>query len=305
MSVNLKQWILNLISVCARKDQSNVFRHDQTMDKNVLLKNYDVDYSGPATSNNSGTTHSLIAVNQEDNPVGSLDFFRSTGDAYGMRFNVRNHALGFTVGDGEVVTSFVDHPRIGGGNNQIATIGYVDDSINSVIGTLSNTSLLDQLESRLRAYIDAGDNDVYTRAVAYTDQQIAALRAEFNAALSALETTLRSLINAIEVPSYHVGFNGPTVVSSKSSINMPWSYQPTHDGILVFRVRGHADCTLKIDGKEVLRGFNTEDDQARRWRMATLPVVNGHKYTIENYGGDDGDLGGPILFFKLYLARDN
>ena len=222
-----------------------------------------------------------------------------------MRFNVRNHALGFNVGDGDVVTSFVDHPRIGGGDNQIATIGYVSTALNNALGGLDNTSVLNQLEANLRAYIDAQDAANYHNMQLYVDEQIRGLRTYINNALSALEATLRQLINAIEVPSYHVGFSNPTVVSSKGTLTMPWSYQATKDGILVFRMWGDADCTLKIDGKEVLRGFNTGDGQGKRWRTVTLPVVNGHKYTIENYSGSANDLGGPILFYKLYIARDN
>ena len=36
--------------------------------------------------------------------------------------------------------------------------------------------------------------------------------------------------------------------------------------------------------------------------MAAYQDIMAH---LKLVGGDDGDLGGPILFFRLYLARDN
>lgn len=189
--IPIKEWVNNLIAMCARTDTTNVFRHDQVMDKNILIKNYDIDYSEAPTQSSTGTTHSIVMVDKDNNTLGSIDFFRTNTEALGLRFNIKNYGMGFKITDENIPVSFVNHPDPDGEDTQIATIGYVDNQVDNLSETIS------QLEGIVTNSISGFNTTLLAKIAelkAYVDTQDAAIRA----LITALTTRVSTLENTEE-----------------------------------------------------------------------------------------------------------
>lgn len=274
--IPIKEWINNLIAMCARTDTTNVFRHDQVMDKNILIKNYDIDYSEVPTQSSTGTTHSVIMVDKDNNTLGSIDFFRTNTEALGLRFHIGDHALGIKVTDEGEVVSFVDHPNPEGNAFQIATMGYVD-----TIDTTINTSISQLHDSQVSAVADLNSsistlrNDI--------NQTISQLREYVNTNISRIDTinNIEQLITTQVAEKVNYYFNRCEIVFGEvtalfTSNKTSYTYTPAENGILVL-------------------GWDRGNDGNLRWFINGTQVGNKNKnYIGEWVSKGTGDV--PVTF---------
>ena len=166
MSVPIREWLDKLISTCARKDVDNQFTKNQTIEKNITIKNSEIDYTTPPTAVTTGTLSDIKFTDLRDGRIASIEAYRSLAEDLGIRLRVKDKYLGFRVSDENITTSYVDHPYEEGPNNQIATVKYVRDKI-AEFDTLLNRFLDDF--NRLDAFANAFD-DILAELRAYISQ---------------------------------------------------------------------------------------------------------------------------------------
>ena len=164
MSVPIREWLDKLISTCARKDVDNQFTKNQTIEKNITIKNSEIDYTTPPTAVTTGTLGDIKFNDLRDGRIASIEAYRSLAEDLGIRLRVKDKYLGFRVSDENITTSYVDHPYEEGPNNQIATIKYVQDKI-AAFDTLLNRFLdsFTKLDALANEIINSGLIDLVNK----------------------------------------------------------------------------------------------------------------------------------------------
>lgn len=144
-------WVKGLIEACAKKMESNVFTNVNTFQKSPVIQGTIDTSQGPQNGNN-GIVSSVTFADNNNATVGSVCATYSNTEAKGMYLKVSQGKLGIEKTDEGKYVTYAPAPDEDGGNNQIVTLGYVNEALSEL--TQDNGDIkarLTQAEARITA----------------------------------------------------------------------------------------------------------------------------------------------------------
>ena len=144
-------WVKGLIEACAKKVESNVFTNVNTFQKSPIVQGTIDTSQGPQNGNN-GIVSAVTFADNNNAIVGSVCATYSNTEAKGMYLKVSQGKLGIEKTDEGKYVTYAPAPDEDGGNNQIVTLGYVNEALSDL--TQDNGDIkarLTQAEARITA----------------------------------------------------------------------------------------------------------------------------------------------------------
>ena len=142
-------WVKGLIEACAKKMESNVFTNVNTFQKSPIVQGTIDTSQGPQNGNN-GIVSAVTFADNNNAVVGSVCATYSNTEAKGMYLKVSQGKLGIEKTDEGKYVTYAPAPDEDGGNNQIVTLGYVNEDLSDL--TQDNGDIkarLTQAEARI------------------------------------------------------------------------------------------------------------------------------------------------------------
>ena len=142
-------WVKGLIEACAKKMESNVFTNVNTFQKSPIVQGTIDTSQGPQNGNN-GIVSAVTFADNNNAVVGSVCATYSNTEAKGMYLKVSQGKLGIEKTDEGKYVTYAPAPDEDGGNNQIVTLGYVNEALSDL--TQDNGDIkarLTQAEARI------------------------------------------------------------------------------------------------------------------------------------------------------------
>lgn len=144
-------WVKGLINACAKKTESNVFTNVNTFQKSPVIQGTIDTSQGPQNGNN-GIVSSVTFADNNNATVGSVCATYSNTEAKGMYLKVSQGKLGIEKTDEGKYVTYAPAPDDDGGNNQIVTVGYVNEAVSDLTQDTGDLKArLTQAESRITA----------------------------------------------------------------------------------------------------------------------------------------------------------
>lgn len=144
-------WVKGLIASCAKTRESNVFANVNTFQKSPVIQGT-IDMSQGPQNGNNGIVSAVTFADNNNATVGSVCATYSNTEAKGMYFKVSQGKLGIEKTDEGRYVTYSPAPEEDGGNNQIVTLGYVNEALSDL--TQDNGDIkarLTQAEARITA----------------------------------------------------------------------------------------------------------------------------------------------------------
>lgn len=257
--VPFASWVKGLIARCAKTDETNSFTKVNTFQKSPVIQGI-IDMSQGPQNGNNGTVSAITFTDASNATVGSVCATYSNTEAKGMYLKVNQGKLGIEKTDENRYVTYSPTPIEEGGDNQIATYGYVQDSLDDINEDFSSIySRLTQAEEDIAGLLSAY-NGLQIPALSQTPNTTETDKAISSAgvanALSALESrltqiieeTCRSIIESTLISS--IGFTKTQIISKAHKTT--FTYTPTEPGIIVigWNRNGH-NLYFTQDGKDM------------------------------------------------------
>ena len=149
--VPFESWVKALINACAKLRESNIFTNVNTFQKSPIVQGT-IDTSQSPQNGNNGIVSAVTFADNNNATVGSVCATYSNTEAKGMYLKVSQGKLGIEKTDEGKYVTYAPAPDEDGGNNQIVTLGYVNEALTDL--TQDNGDIkarLTQAEARITA----------------------------------------------------------------------------------------------------------------------------------------------------------
>lgn len=279
-------WVKGLINACAKTKESNVFTNVNTFQKSPVIQGTIDTSQGPQNGNN-GIVSAITFADNNNATVGSVCATYSNTEAKGMYLKVSQGKLGIEKTDEGKYVTYAPAPDDEGGNNQIVTLGYVNEALSELTQDTGDLKArLTQAEARITtletqlASLDLSTDAVVTAAgskpvkssgiYTFVTGQIDEVNRNLNDAIKdALENNIITSIN----------FGTP---KEKSVSGNTYTFTPEEPGIMLIKFYRKGSKYCKWYKNETLISEAGAGDGTV---IQTYPLRSGVKYKWECSGG--------------------
>lgn len=149
--VPFESWVKTLINACAKVRESNIFTNVNTFQKSPVIQGT-IDTSQSPQNGNNGIVSAVTFADNNNAVVGSVCATYSNTEAKGMYLKVSQGKLGIEKTDEGKYVTYSPAPDEDGGNNQIVTVGYVNEALSDLTQDTGDLKArLTQAEARITA----------------------------------------------------------------------------------------------------------------------------------------------------------
>ena len=149
--VPFESWVKTLINACAKLRESNIFTNVNTFQKSPVIQGT-LDTSQSPQNGNNGIVSAVTFADNNNAVVGSVCATYSNTEAKGMYLKVSQGKLGIEKTDEGKYVTYAPAPDEDGGNNQIVTLGYVNEALSELTQDTGDLKArLTQAEAKITA----------------------------------------------------------------------------------------------------------------------------------------------------------